>query len=152
MRASDFIREEEQLNELLPLVIAGARGVAAGAKTLSKIGAAKKTAQTATGRVGKPMGTEPTQGNPNATQTTTPTQQPNAQPDQAQQAADVAKDNMIKPGKSVALPTKDGSQEFKVAKIQGNDVEIENPDAAKDPSQPKKVVYNKDDLKRSMTA
>jgi len=58
---------------------------------------------------------------------------------------------MIKPGKAIPLPTEKGSQNFKVSKIQGNEVEIENPAAMKDPSQPKKVVYKKDDLKRSLT-
>lgn len=145
MRASEFISEDERLNELLPLVVAG------GAKTL-----AKNATQTAVGRVGKPMGSTPTQGNPNATQTNTP-QQPNQQQTQQQpdakqqQANDLAKDKMIRPGQSIPLPTTKGSQDFKVGKIQGNEVEIENPMASKDPTQPKKVVYKKDDLKRSLT-
>jgi hypothetical protein len=149
MRANEFIREDETLNELLPLVVAG------GAKTLSKTGAAKNATQTATGRVGKPMGSVPTQGNPNATQTNTPQQpnqqQPNQQQANQQQAADVAKDKMITPGQSIPLPTTKGSQDFKVGKIQGDEVEIENPTAMQDPTQPKKVVYKKDDLKRSLT-
>jgi hypothetical protein len=169
MRASEFIREDEKLNELLPLVVGGARAIAGGAKTLAKFGAAKNATQTAVGRVGKPMGSTPTQGNPNATQPTqqqqpnatqpTQQQQPNAtqptqqqQPNQQQQkAADIAKDNLIKPGQSIPLPTGKGSQDFKVGKIQGDEVEIENPAAASDPTQPKKVVYKKDDLKRSLT-
>ena len=160
MRASDFIREDEKLNELLPLVVGGARAIAGGAKTLAKVGAVKNATQTATGRVGKPMGSTPTQGNPNATQTNTP-QQPNQQQQQPnqqqqpdakqQQAADIARDNMIKPGQSIPLPTEKGSQNFKVGKMQGDEVEIENPSAMKDPTQPKKVVYKKDDLKRSLT-
>jgi sRNA-binding protein len=158
MRASEFIREDEKLNELLPLVVGGARAIAGGAKTLAKFGAAKNATQTAVGRVGKPMGSTPTQGNPNATQPTQQ-QQPNAtqptqqqQPNQQQQkAADIAKDNLIKPGQSIPLPTGKGSQDFKVGKIQGDEVEIENPAAASDPTQPKKVVYKKDDLKRSLT-
>jgi hypothetical protein len=154
MRASDFIKEEEQLNELLPLVVAGAKGVAAVAKGAAKVGGANNGAQTAVGRVGKPMGSTPTQGNPNATQTNTPqqaAQQQQAPNPQQQQAADRAKDKMIKPGQSIPLPTQQGSQSFKVGKIQGDEVEIENPAAQADPTQPKKVVYKKDDLKRSLT-
>lgn len=155
MRASDFIKEEERLDELLPLVVAGARGVATGAKTLSKIGAVKKATQSATGRVGKPMGAPnaaPTQADPNAQTNNPQSTVPPDQPD-PKQAADLdrAKDQLIGPGKEIPLPTEKGSQNFKVGKIQGDEVEIENPAAMKNPTQPKKVIYKKDDLKRSMT-
>jgi len=162
MRANEFIKEEERLDELLPLVIGAARGVAAGAKVLSKIGAVKKAAQTATGRVGKPMG-EPagaappqpagavTQADP-AGQSTAP--QSTIAPDQPnpQQAAQIdrAKDQMIKPGQDIPLPTEKGMKNYKVGKIKGDEVEIENPAAMKNPTEPSKVIYKKSDLKRSL--
>lgn len=150
MRANEFISEAEKLDEIMPLVIGAARGVATGAKTLAKIGAMKNAAQKAIGRVGQPMGATKAdpQGQTAQPQTTTP-------PDQAsaKQSADIdrAKNVMIQPGKQVPLPTQAGSKNFKVTKVQGDEVEIENPDALKNPTQPKKIVYKKDDLKRSMT-
>jgi hypothetical protein len=163
MRASEFINENERLDELLPLVVGAARGVAAGAKVLSKIGAAKKKSQQATGRVGDPMGapagaapTQPAgaavkadpQGQTNAPQSTVAPDQAN--PQQAAQI-DRAKDQLIQPGKNIPLPTDVGIKNYKVGKIQGDEVEIENPAAKKNPTEPSKVIYKKDDLKRSLS-
>ena len=56
----------------------------------------------------------------------------------------------IRPGQIVKLPTKDGTeQEFKVTRDMGNEVEIENPDGLKSPSQPSKLVYSKADLEKA---
>jgi hypothetical protein len=65
-------------------------------------------------------------------------------------ALDKAKDAMIRPGQSVKLPTAQGAQEFKVTKVAGDEVEIENPEGNNSPNQPNKVTYYKDDLKKSM--
>jgi hypothetical protein len=163
MRANEFIKEDERLDELLPLVVGAVRGVAAGAKVLGKIGAMKKMAQTATGRVGDPMG-QPAGAAPSQPAGAAPSQpagavsaapQSTAQPVKVdpQQAAqaDRAKDQIIRPGRDIPLPTDKGIQNYKVGKIQGDEVEIVNPDAKKDPTQPSKVIYKKDDLKRSLT-
>jgi hypothetical protein len=162
MRANEFIKENERLDELLPLVIGAARGVAAGAKVLSKIGAMKKMSQQATGRVGDPMGEpagaappQPAGAAPVGPQVQPTTPQATAAPTQAnpQQAAqmDRAKDQMIKPGGEIPLPTDKGIQNYTVGQIQGDEVEIVNPDAKKNPTEPAKVIYKKDDLKRSLT-
>lgn len=157
MRASEFIREEEKLDEVLPLItgaaslaggamkLAGgvASGIGAAAKGIGKgIGAAAKGVGKGVGavstRVGQSMG--PAEPDENSTDPV------------ARAAASQAKDKLIKPGAQIQLPTAGpgGKQPFKVTKIQGNEVEIENPDA-KDPTQPNKLVYNRDDLKRSIT-
>jgi signal peptidase I len=69
-------------------------------------------------------------------------------------AADVdkAKDTLMQPGKKLVLPTQTGKpQTFKITKVAGDNVEIENPDAAREPGQPDKVTYNKQDIKKSIS-
>lgn len=154
MRADEFIKEDAKLDEVLPLVIGAARGLAAGAKLGAKaIGAASKIGGQVAKAVGR--GTPPTSkvgqalGSTGSTTVSNPPQQPN----QAQNRdIEQAKDRLIQPGKQIPLPNtaKGGVQNYKVTKVQGDDVEIENPDALKDPTAPKKVVYKKQDLKRSI--
>lgn len=148
MRADEFIREDEKLDEIIPLVtgaasaiggaakLAGgiASGVGAAAKGIGKgIGAAAKGTGKAVGAVGsaaaKAIGAK----------------------DDAPEI-DQAKDNMLRPGNKIKLPTKTagGPSEFKVTRVQGQDVEIENPDANTNKDEPQKVVYKRDDLKKSM--
>ena len=71
--------------------------------------------------------------------------------DSTQQPAQAAKPRQtLRPGQTVTLPTTKGNkQEFKVTRDLGNEVEIENPDGAKSPSQPNKLVYNKADLEKA---
>jgi hypothetical protein len=156
MRADEFIQKDRKLDEILPLVVGAARGIAAGAKLGAKaIGAASKiggqvskaigkTAATTTSKVGQALGSTGT------TTVANPPQQPNQK-----QNRDIerAKSELIQPGKQIPLPNtaKGGVQNYKVTKVQGDDVEIENPDALKDPTAPKKVVYKKQDLMKSIS-
>ena len=151
MRADEFIKEDTKLDEILPLVIGAARGLAAGAKLGAKaVGAASKIG----GQVAKAVGSTTSKvgqalGSTGSTTVSNPPQQPN----QAQNRdIEQAKDKLIQPGKQIPLANtaKGGVQNYKVTKVQGDDVEIENPDALKDPTAPKKVVYKKQDLKRSI--
>lgn len=146
MRVNEFIKDDEQLDEILPLIGMAARSVAGmAAKQVGKAvagAAAKKIGQKVAGMAG---------GQPQPT-TQTPTQP--AEPADAQTYADIdrAKDTLIQPGKNVILPTQAGQpQPFKVTKVAGDEVEIQNPDAIKDPSQPNKVIYKKQDLKKSIS-
>ncbi len=155
MRANEFIKESEKLDEVLPLVIGAARGLAAGAKLGAKaIGAAAKIGGQVKKAVGRGAATASQVGQAlGSTGTTTvanPPQKPNPKQDRE---IDRAKDQLIQPGKQIPLPntSKGGIQNYKVTKVQGDDVEIENPDALKDPTAPKKIVYKKQDLKRSIS-
>lgn len=161
MRASEFISEEQKLDEVLPLIVGAARlGAAAvggaarlGAKALgsaaSAAGSAAATGATravagAARKLGSKVGQTIGQPSPN---------DPNAKIDPAQQlAANRAKDQLIRPGAKLRLPTAGpgGPQDFKVSKVQGDDVEIENPNANV-PGEPKKVIYKKDALKQTIS-
>ena len=63
-----------------------------------------------------------------------------------------SKPSQIKPGKKLKLPSKTASgkpgpeKAFKITKVQGDDVEIENP--MPKPGEPKKFTYNKQDLEQ----
>ena len=161
MRASEFIREEEKLDEVLPLVglaakgVGGAlaRGAAKGAASAVGRGLGKAAvkgagslARGAAGIAAKPFQSQTgdTIGEPDD-QETTPTDPARAQ------ALDRAKDQIIKPGANVKLPTDGtgGPEEFKIAGMQGDEVEIENPNPA--PGEPRKIVHKKDDIKQSMS-
>jgi hypothetical protein len=149
MRADEFIKEEDKLNEVLPLIGLAARAAGGVAK------GAAKTAKAAGGMLAKginkaanampnstkpePMGAPDT---PTATQTKDPT---------TNRALDRAKDQVIRPGSKIQLPTDGtgGPGEFKITNMQGDNVEIENPRPA--PGEPKKVVFKRDDIKKSMT-
>lgn len=145
MRADEFIREDQKLDEVLPLI---GKAVATGGGMLAK-GAAKAGA----GMLNK--GTVKTAG-PNTTQQPQTMGAPdtsNKSPGSTvrAQAVDQAKDQIIKPGSSINLPTDGtgGPEEFKVSGIQGDEVEIENPTPA--PGEPRRVMYKKDDIKQSMS-
>lgn len=148
MRADEFINEEQKLDEVLPL-ITGAAALAGGAMSLaggvaSGVGAVAKGAGKAIGAVGgaaakginKAVGTQKPQ---------------KLDPKQAQDI-DRAKDQLIRPGKKIVLPTQGpgGPQAFKVSKVQGDEVEIENPEGNKSPNQPNKLVYKKSDVKSTI--
>lgn len=143
MRADEFIREEEKLDEVLPLIGAAARGIAGSA--LKGAGAAAKIGSKSASKPGMLPTQSQTMGAPD--------EEPDANiptdPARAQ-ALDRAKDQIIKPGANVKLPTDGtgGPEEFKIAGMQGDEVEIENPNPA--PGEPRKIVHKKDDIKKSM--
>lgn len=147
MRANEFIKEEEKLDEVLPLItgaaslvggsmkLAGgvASGIGAAAKGVGKgIGAAAKGVGKAVGAVGNKVADK-------------------LDP-QDKLAQDRAKDQLLQPGRNIILPTKGpgGPEKFKVTKVQGDEVEIENPEGNKSPDQPNKLVYKKNDIKQSI--
>lgn len=151
MRASEFISKEQKLDEVLPLItgaaaLAGsvARGAGAAVSGIGKgVGALAKGVGTGAGnlasKIGKPMGQEPTD--------------PNQKVDPAQEKnIDRAKDQLLRPGRKIVLPTDGptGPQAFKVTKVQGDEVEIENPEGNKSPNQPNKIIYNRDDIKKTI--
>jgi hypothetical protein len=150
MRADEFISEKQKLDEILPLItgaasLAGgamslAGGVARGAGAIAKgvgkgVGAAAKGIGGAVGAAGKAVANKIA-----------------GDDEEDPQAIDRAKDQMIRPGQKLKLPTQGtgGPEEFKVTRLQGDEVEIENPEGNKQPNQPNKIVYKKDDLKKSM--
>lgn len=162
MRADEFIREEEKLDEVLPLIgiaakgvakgVAGAVGRSVGKAAVAGAGAVARgvggAAKAAGGMLSKGAGPAPTQSN----QTMGAPDEDGADADPARaQAMDRAKDQVIKPGANINLPTDGtgGPGEFKVTGMQGDEVEIENPTPA--PGEPRRVMYKKDDIKQSMS-
>lgn len=148
MRLKEFVTEEERLDELLPLVT-GAAALAGGAAKLaggvaSGVGAAARGIGKGVGAVargtGKAIGAV---GSAAAKKI--------GQKDDTPEI-DQAKDNMLRPGNKIKLPTKTagGPSDFKVTRVQGQDVEIENPDANTNNAEPQKVVYKRDDLKKNI--
>lgn len=156
MRMDELLKkeelEEDRLDEILPLItgaasLAGgamrlAGGVASGAGALAK-GLGKGVGAVAKG-VGKTVGA--VAGAPAKMIGADDEKDP-----RKKMALDKAKDAMIRPGQKVKLPTQKGDQEFKVTKVAGDEVEIENPEGNNSPNQPNKVTYYKDDLKKSMS-
>jgi len=185
MRLQEFRTEEEQLDEILPLIPAIAGGVARAAiggagKLAGKaaLGVGKAAARGAAKGVGalargatRAVGLgrrdddeeEPQTNNPNATVGTQPAATPNAEPmgaaddntgtatDSTGKAAPTASASTeLRTGATVDLPTKTpgGKKAFKVTRAQGDDIEIEDPQAK--PGEPRRMVYNKDDLAAAM--
>lgn len=160
MRADEFIREEEKLDEVLPLItgaaaLAGgamklAGGVASGVGSVAKgvgkgVGSLAKGVGQGAGNLASKVGQNNNQnkiGEPDAEEPTDPAKKA---------ALDRIKDQSIKPGSELDLPTSGpgGTEKFKVSRVSGDDVEIENPNPA--PGEPNKTVYKKQDLKKSMT-
>lgn len=171
MRANEFIRDEEKLDEILPLIGAAAGGIARAAGAVAGRAAAglgraaiKGAGALARGAVGAVIGggddddEEPDAG-PNATVGVQPTK--TAMPatgttpatgGQANAAmAKTADITNLKPGVSLQMPTNTGRVgNFKVSKVTANDVEIENPDKLKNPNEPDRIVYSKRDLAKVM--
>lgn len=142
MRVNEFVKEEEQLDEVLPLITGAAalaggvmKGAGAAAKGIGKgVGAAAKGVGSAVGAVGNKVAGAVT-----------------GDDEPEDPAVDQAKDKMIKPGAKLPLATKatGGPENFKVTRVQGDEVEIENPKPQG--SEPSKVVYKRDDLKKSLS-
>jgi hypothetical protein len=175
MRADEFISEKQKLDEILPLLVGAARGVAAAAggaaRVAGKVGAAAtrgvvgaaansvgKLAASKLGSDPEPVTTNPnavvgTQTQPNVKTSEIPpkpsTQRPSMTPALQDKAA--AAMTNLKPGANLQLPTGTGRVgNFKISKVMGQNVEIENPDKNKNPNEPDKLIYNKDDLMKSM--
>jgi hypothetical protein len=150
MRANEFIKEEEKLDELLPL-ITGTAGLIGGAMKMaggvaSGVGAASRGIGKGVGAVAGAAGKKVAgmMGNDDEEQKR---KDPKAYAD-----IDRAKDTLLQPGKKLILPTQQGkAQPFKITKVAGDEVEIENPDAIKDPNQPEKITYKKQDIKKSIS-
>ena len=198
MKAHEFISEQQQLDEILPLLVGAARAAAMGAGVVGRVagkiggavskraagvagtmaadagagigaaargvvGAAGSAGRMAAGKLGAAVTQEPqVQNNPNAvvgTQSTTniksaatpaSTTQPPTTNSKMQGNVDPAMTN-IKPGANLQLPTGTGKMgNFKISKVMGKNIEIENPDKNKNPNEPDKLIYNKDDLIKSM--
>lgn len=181
MRLHEFRTEEEQLDEILPLIGMAARAALGGAGRLAGKAAlglgkaaakgvakgvgkvAKGVAKTAASAVGMGADDEEPQANdPNATVGTQPanTVKPKpmgaadsnagAAPTPTGAAPTMGADAEIRTGATVDLPTKTpgGKKAFKVTRAQGDDVEIEDPQAK--PGEPKRMVYKKDDIAAAM--
>lgn len=173
MRASEFIKEEEKLDEILPLIGLAARGIGAvaggasrlagraalkGAGALAK-GAARtigNTASAAIGAFGSDDEEEPATGGPNATVGTqsgqsAPTAQPSAGSNKPVNPAAAKGMVDFRPGAKVNLPSATGKVgNFKVTKVTGDQVEIENPDKFKIPGEPDKLTFTRDELQSLM--
>lgn len=150
MRAEEFIRDEEKLDEILPL-ITGTAGLIGGAMKMAG-GVARGVGAAAAG-VGRGVGAvagaagKKVAGMMGSNDDEEKIKDPKAYAD-----VDRAKDALIQPGKKVILPTQQGTaQPYKITKVAGDEVEIENPDAIKDPNQPEKITYKKQDLKKSIS-
>jgi hypothetical protein len=184
MRAHEFIKEEEQLDEILPLIPAIAGGVAraavggvgklAGKAALGVGKLAAKGAYKAAKGVAKgvgnmakgaynavagdddeaptndpnaKVGTQPATAKPAPTSGKAPTNPGAASA--AQGAKTMGGDPALKVGKAIKLPTNTpgGKKNFKVTRTQGDEVEIEDPQAK--PGEPKKMTYKSADLQRA---
>jgi len=177
MRADEFITDEEKLDEILPLIgaaLGGAARVAGGlaaraaagvgraavrgATSLAKGAAtslAKGVASTVMGGDDDEDAEQPTDPNakvgttPSAVTAKLPTATTGVTKTMATKA-DTALAN-LKPGTNIQMPTNTGKVgNFKVTRITPNDVEIENPDKLKNPTEPDKIIYNKNDLAKVM--
>jgi hypothetical protein len=168
MRADEFINEDDRLDEILPLLVGAARGVGMAAGAAARgvgmaaragIGAAKLGARAvgaaanAAGSVAKGVGSAaravgsvagaPAKG---VGQSSSSSPAGTAK----DKALNTAKDQLLKPGSTIALPSATGQTNYKVSSVRGADVELDNPDAKRDPTQPTKLLYKKDSIKQNM--
>jgi len=161
MKADEFITEDDRLDEILPLLVGAARGVgmAAGAAARAGIGAAKLGAKAvgaaanAAGAVAKGVGSAARAVGSVASAPSKGVGQQAASKvagTAKDKALDIAKDQLLKPGSTITLPSATGQTNYKVSSLRGNDVELDNPDTQKDPTQPTKLLYKKDNIKKNM--
>lgn len=170
MRSREFISDEQKLDEILPLIGAAAGAVARGAgaiagraamgigkAALRGAGSLAKGAVTSMAKGALSGDDEEDQSDPN---TTVGSQNATLSPKVKPQTSNVTKTTAtkaanslgnLKPGTNIQMPTNTGRVgNFKVTKVTPNDVEIENPDKLKNPTEPDKVVFNKKDLAKAM--
>lgn len=174
MRAKDFIKEEEKLDEILPLIGLAARGAGAlaggaarlaGRAALKGAGAlARGVGSAVSGVAGAAAGAfgsddeEDAEQGPNAKVGTQMQPKPSAgtvRPGQQQRPQTAAKQTSpsidFRPGAKVNLPTTTGRVgNFKVTKVTGNDIEIENPDKYKLSGEPDRMTFTRDELAKLM--
>lgn len=162
MRATEFIDETQKLDEVLPLVAMAGRAVAAGA--------ARAVGRGIKSLVGGGAEPEADDAGPNAkvgTQTNTPTAPvaPTA-PASAGTTGQTAPPTFsktpggktsqtppmqLRPGSDIELPSENGTvNKFRVTKVTGDDVEIENPDKTRNPQEPSRMIFKKRDLEQGM--
>jgi len=155
MRYEEFTTEAERLDELLPLIPAIAGGVARAAVG----GAAKAVGKAAAKGVGKlakkAVGLGKTAAKaPAVPQTAPTTNDPNAkvdtQPAGTPPAPAMGATSDLRTGGEIELPTKTqgGMKKYKVTRADGDDIEIQDPQAK--PGEPQKMVYKKGDIERAM--
>lgn len=157
MKADEFITEDDRLDEILPLLVGAARGVGMAAKAgigAAKLGAkAVGAAANAAGAVAKGVGSAARAVGSVASAPAKGVGQQAANKvagTAKDKALDIAKDQLLKPGSTITLPSATGQTNYKVSSLRGNDVELDNPDAQKDPTQPTKLLYKKDNIKKNM--
>jgi hypothetical protein len=175
MKADEFITEDDRLDEILPLLVGAARGVGMAARAgigAAKLGAkAVGAAANAASAVAKGVGSAaravgsvasaPSKGVGSAARAvgsvaSAPSKGVGQQAASKvagtakDKALDIAKDQLLKPGSTITLPSATGQADYKVSSLRGNDVELDNPDAQKDPTQPTKLLYKKDNIKKNM--
>lgn len=137
MRADEFITLEQKLGEVAPIITRN-NTVAQARRGVSQV-------KQPTGSMSTTKSTG-TQGTPQSAVK-------QQIPDQGQVTqAEIELDKAIAPGKTIPLPSAGTGKptNFKVTKVSGDEVEIENPDGKKDPNQPNKLTYNRDDIKKSI--
>ncbi len=168
MRAREFISDDQKLDEILPLIGAAAGAVARGAGALAGRAAMGlgKAALRGAGSLAKgavtslakgAMSGDDDQADPNAT---VGTQSSTLSPKTKLQSSNVTKTTAdkaattlanLRPGTNIQMPTNTGRVgNFKVTRVTPNDVEIENPDKLRNPTEPDKVIFNKKDLAKAM--
>jgi hypothetical protein len=154
MKADEFITEDDRLDEILPLLVGAARGVGMAAGAAAKLGAkAVGAAANAAGAVAKGVGSAARAVGSVAGASSKGVGQQAASKvagTAKDKALDIAKDQLLKPGSTITLPSAAGQTNYKVSSLRGNDVELDNPDAQKDPTQPTKLLYKKDNIKKNM--
>ena len=137
MRADEFITLEQKLGEVAPIITRN--------NTVAQ-------ARRGVSQVKQPTGSMSTTKS-TGTQRTPQSAVKQQIPDQGQVTqAEISLDKAIAPGKTIPLPSAGTGKptNFKVTKVSGDEVEIENPDGKKDPNQPNKLTYNRDDIKKSI--
>lgn len=136
MRLTEFVTPEQQLDEVMPLIT--------NRNSLAQAKQGNAVVKKPSGTIGT-AGTIKTQG--------TAQKQVQQTPDRADiTQAEIQIDKAIQPGKQIPLPTVGTGkpQNFKITAIKGDEVEIENPDGHRDPNQPNKLTYKRNDIKKSI--
>lgn len=141
MRSFEFTTEADLMNEMIPLI------PGRGKRQSSPQGPNNPNAKVGT-QSQSVDAQGPTVPSPPVVPSApvAPGQQMNTKP--GQPAKPMAK---LAPGSNIEMPTDNGQLgNFKITKITGNDIEIENPDHLKNPNEPERITYNKADLIKAL--
>lgn len=139
MRFNEFGRttrkqSDQHVDEVLP-AIAGGVARAAGAA----VAGAGKAVGKAVGTVAKKVGGIAAKKATGAGQSTASRL--------AQKTTDKLSQQLLKKGKEIPMPTKQGKPTpFKIDDVTNDEVTLINPDASKAPEEPEKVTYKKQDI------